>query len=108
MPLDREAMISILTEPKNAIIRQYQYLFTLEGARLEFSRDALEMIADRALSRDTGARALRAVIDEIMVPHMYHLPDLDNADALYTLTAEAIERRTPLGQMVRRVAKESA
>jgi len=108
MPLDRDAMISILTEPKNAIIRQYQYLFSIEGARLEFSRDALEMIADRALSRDTGARALRAVIDEIMVPHMYHLPDLDNADAVYTLTADAIERRTPLGQMVRRVAKESA
>ncbi|MEY4117881.1 MAG: ATP-dependent Clp protease ATP-binding subunit ClpX [Planctomycetota bacterium] len=108
MPLDRAAMISILTEPKNAIIRQYQYLFSIEGARLEFSRDALELIADRALSRDTGARALRAVIDEIMVPHMYHLPDLDNADAVYTLTAEAIERRTPLGQMVRRVAKESA
>ena len=108
MPLDRDAMISILTEPKNAIIRQYQYLFSIEGARLEFSRDALELIADRALSRDTGARALRAVIDEIMVPHMYHLPDLDNADAVYTLTADAIERRTPLGQIVRRVAKESA
>jgi len=108
MPLDRDAMISILTEPKNAIIRQYQYLFTLEGARLEFSRDALELIADRALSRDTGARALRAVIDEIMVPHMYHLPDLDNLDAVYTMTAEAIERKSPLAQLVRRVAKESA
>jgi len=108
MPLDREAMISILTEPKNAIIRQYQYLFTLEGARLEFSRDALELIADRALSRDTGARALRAVIDEIMVPHMYHLPDLDNLDAVYTMTADAIDRKAPLAQLVRRVAKESA
>jgi ATP-dependent Clp protease ATP-binding subunit ClpX len=108
MPLDRDAMISILTEPKNAIVRQYQYLFTIEGARLEFSRDALELIADRALSRDTGARALRAVIDEIMVPHMYHLPDLDNRDAVYTLNADAIERKTPLGQIVRRVSKESA
>jgi ATP-dependent Clp protease ATP-binding subunit ClpX len=108
MPLDRDAMISILTEPKNAIIRQYQYLFTLEGARLEFTRDALELIADRALSRDTGARALRAVIDEIMVPHMYHLPDLDNRDTVYTLTAEAIDRKTPLGQLGRTVAKESA
>jgi ATP-dependent Clp protease ATP-binding subunit ClpX len=108
MPLDREAMISILTEPKNAIVRQYQYLFTLEGARLEFSRDVLELIADRALARETGARALRAVIDEIMVPHMYHLPDLDNRDAVYTLTAEAVERKLPLGQMVRRVSKESA
>jgi len=108
MPLDRAAMISILTEPKNAIVRQYQYLFSIEGARLEFSRDALEMIADRALARETGARALRAVIDEIMVPHMYHLPELDNRDAVYTLTAEAIDRRSPLSQIVRREAKESA
>ena len=74
MPLDRDAMISILTEPKNAIVRQYQYLFSLEGAQLEFTRDALELISDRALVRNTGARALRAVIDEIMISHMYHLP----------------------------------
>jgi ATP-dependent Clp protease ATP-binding subunit ClpX len=101
-------MISILTEPKNAIVRQYQHLFALEGARLEFTRDALELIAERALARDTGARALRAVIDEIMVPHMYHLPELDNQDAVYTLDAAAIERKTPLQQIVRRVGRESA
>ena len=108
MPLDSAAMISILTEPKNAIVRQYQHLFSIEGARLEFTRDALELIAERALARDTGARALRAVIDEIMVPHMYHLPELDNQDAVYTLDAEAIERKSPLPQMVRRVGLESA
>ncbi len=108
MPLDRDAMISILTEPKNAVIRQYQYLFTLEGAQLEFSRDALELIADRALARETGARALRAVIDEIMVPHMYHLPEMQNRDAIYSLTADAIERKLPLTQFVRHVGKESA
>ena len=108
MPLDRDAMISILTEPKNAVIRQYQYLFTLEGAQLEFSRDALELIADRALARETGARALRAVIDEIMVPHMYHLPEMQNRDAVYSLTADAIERKLPLTQFVRHVGKESA
>jgi ATP-dependent Clp protease ATP-binding subunit ClpX len=108
MPLDRDAMISILTEPKNAIVRQYQHLFGLEGARLEFTRDALELIADRALARDTGARALRAVIDEIMVPHMYHLPELDNRDAVYTMTAHAIEHKTPLAQIVKHLSKESA
>ena len=108
MPLDRAAMISILTEPKNAIVRQYQYLFSIEGARLEFTTDGLELIADRALTRDTGARALRAVIDEIMVPHMYHLPDLENHDAVYTIDAAAIERKTPLAQLLRRVSKESA
>ncbi len=108
MPLDRDAMISILTEPKNAVVRQYQYLFSLEGARLEFTRDALELIADRALARNTGARALRAVIDEIMVPHMYHLPELENTEAVYTIDAEAIERKSSLTQLVRRVARESA
>ncbi|MFM7052888.1 MAG: ATP-dependent Clp protease ATP-binding subunit ClpX [Planctomycetota bacterium] len=108
MPLDRDAMISILTEPKNAIVRQYQFMFGLEGARLEFTRDALELIADRALARDTGARALRAVIDEIMIMHMYQLPELDNRDALYTMTADAIERKTPLAQLVERHTKESA
>ncbi|MFM7261251.1 MAG: ATP-dependent Clp protease ATP-binding subunit ClpX [bacterium] len=108
MPLDRAAMISILTEPKNAIVRQYQHLFSIEGARLEFTSDALDLIADRALSRDTGARALRAVIDEIMVPHMYHLPDLDNRDAIYTIDADSIARKLPLSQLVRRVSKESA
>jgi ATP-dependent Clp protease ATP-binding subunit ClpX len=108
MPLDRDAMISILTEPKNAIVRQYQYLFGLEGARLEFTRDALELIADRALARETGARALRAVIDEIMVPHMYHLPELDNRDALYTIDSAAIEQKTPIVQLARHVGRESA
>ena len=108
MPLDRDAMISILTEPKNAIVRQYEYLFSLEGARLELTRDALELIADRALARETGARALRAVIDEIMIAHMYVLPELDNRDAVYTIDAAAIERKTPLVQLVRHVGRESA
>ncbi|MEY3025631.1 MAG: ATP-dependent Clp protease ATP-binding subunit ClpX [Planctomycetota bacterium] len=107
MPLDRDAMISILTEPKNAVVRQYQYLFSLEGARLEFARDALELIAERALARDTGARALRAVIDELMVQHMYHLPELENRDVVYTITAEAVETRRPLIELARRVPAES-
>ena len=108
MPLDRAAMISILTEPKNAIVRQYQHLFTIEGAQLEFTQDALDLIADRALARDTGARAIRAVLDEIMLPHMYYLPELDNADTTYVLDAAAIEGKAPLAQMARRTKKESA
>ena len=108
MPLDRAAMISILTEPKNAIIRQYQHLFTIEGAQLEFTQCALDAIADRALARDTGARAIRAVLDEIMLPHMYYLPELDNANTTYVLTAAAIESKAPLAQIARREQKESA
>ncbi len=108
MPLGTDAMVSILTEPKNALIRQYQYLFTLEGAGLEFTPDAMRLIADRALRRKTGARALRAVIDEIMIDLMYQLPDLDNSSVTYVLDAEAIETRRPLKEIGRRLAKESA
>ena len=106
-PLSREAMVQILTEPKNALIKQYQHLFSLEGARLEFSRDAVDLIADRAITRNTGARALRAVVDEIMIDLMYHLPELDNTNTVYMIDAHAIEHGTPLQQMKRR-ERESA
>ncbi|MFO0784052.1 MAG: ATP-dependent Clp protease ATP-binding subunit ClpX [Phycisphaerales bacterium] len=106
-PLSREAMIQILTEPRNALIRQYQHLFSLEGARLEFTRDALELIADRALARNTGARALRAVVDEIMIDLMYHLPEMDNVNAAYVLDAAAITHGYALHQ-IRRRERESA
>ena len=107
MPLDREAMVNILTEPRNALVRQFQHFFRLEGAELEFTRDALDCIAERALQRRTGARALRAVMDEIMLEHMYHLPELDNVNTVYVLDAKAIEQRKPL-TAVRRRTKESA
>ena len=106
-PLSREAMVQLLTEPKNALIKQYQHLFSLEGARLEFSRDAVDLIADRAITRNTGARALRAVVDEIMIDLMYHLPELDNTNTVYMIDAHAIEHGTPLQQMKRR-ERESA
>jgi ATP-dependent Clp protease ATP-binding subunit ClpX len=106
-PLSREAMVQILTEPRNALIKQYQHLFSLEGARLEFTHDALELIADRALARNTGARALRAVVDEIMIDLMYHLPELDNSNAVYVLDAASIASGAPL-QQVRRRERESA
>ena len=106
-PLSRDAMVQILTEPKNALIKQYQHLFSLEGARLEFTRDAVDLIADRAITRNTGARALRAVVDEIMIDLMYHLPELDNTNTVYVIDAHAIEHGTPLQQMKRR-ERESA
>ena len=74
-PLDVKTLISILTEPKNALVKQYQKFFRLEGSELEFTKGALEMIAKRALKRDTGARALRAVCEEMMLDLMYNLPD---------------------------------
>jgi ATP-dependent Clp protease ATP-binding subunit ClpX len=74
-PLDVSTLINILTEPKNALVKQYQKFFRMEGAEVEFTQGALELISERALKRDTGARALRAVCEEIMLDLMYQLPD---------------------------------
>jgi ATP-dependent Clp protease ATP-binding subunit ClpX len=75
MPLDAEALVAILTEPKNALVRQYQKFFELEGAQLEFTPEALREIANQAKKKDTGARGLRAIIEDIMLEIMYELPD---------------------------------
>ncbi len=108
MPLSAEHMVRILTEPRNAIIRQYQHLFQIEGAGLEFTDDALTLLAERAMARGTGARALRAVLDEYMLNLMYDLPDLDNAGVTYVLDADSIERNLAIEELPRRTAKESA
>ncbi|MCH2153986.1 MAG: ATP-dependent Clp protease ATP-binding subunit ClpX [Phycisphaerales bacterium] len=108
MPLSTENMVRILTEPRNAIIRQYQHLFQLEGAGLEFTDDALTLLAERAMERGTGARALRAVLDEYMLNLMYDLPDLDNSGIIYVLDADSIERGLTIEELPRRTAKESA
>jgi ATP-dependent Clp protease ATP-binding subunit ClpX len=108
MPLNREAMVQILTEPKNALIKQFQHLFSLEGAALEFTHDALETIADRALQRETGARALRAVLDEYMMEIMYELPDVPCDGVTFIIDADAIENGLPLRALPQRKAKESA
>jgi ATP-dependent Clp protease ATP-binding subunit ClpX len=77
-PLDVETLVSILTEPKNALVRQYQKFFRMERSEVEFTPGALRLIAERALKRDTGARALRAVCEEMMLDMMYTLPDQRN------------------------------
>ncbi len=74
-PLDVAALVNVLTEPKNAIVRQYERFFDLEGSTVEFTAGALRLIAERALKRETGARALRAVCEEVMLDIMYDLPD---------------------------------
>ncbi|MCP4593919.1 MAG: ATP-dependent Clp protease ATP-binding subunit ClpX [bacterium] len=74
-PLDVSILVRILTEPTNALVKQYQKMFEYEGCELEFTDDALNYIAEHALERDTGARALRAVIEEFMLEIMFELPD---------------------------------
>jgi ATP-dependent Clp protease ATP-binding subunit ClpX len=72
--LDRKALIQILTEPKNALVKQYQTLFDIDDVELVFNEDAIEAVADKALSRNTGARGLRAVIEEAMTEIMFEVP----------------------------------
>ncbi|MBR4753925.1 MAG: ATP-dependent Clp protease ATP-binding subunit ClpX [Lachnospiraceae bacterium] len=75
--LDRDALVRILTEPKNSLVKQYKKLFELDGVGLRFEDDALEAIADKALERKTGARGLRSIIEEIMMDVMYRVPSDD-------------------------------
>ena len=75
--LDRDALIQILTEPKNALIKQYQRMFEIDGFELEFEPGAIELIADQAVAHETGARGLRAILEEVLGPIMYELPGSD-------------------------------
>jgi ATP-dependent Clp protease ATP-binding subunit ClpX len=72
--LDKSALVRILTEPKNALVRQYQRLFEFENVRLRFTDDALETVAELALQRKVGARGLRMILEDLMLEMMYHLP----------------------------------
>ena len=88
--LDKPMMVKILKEPKNAILKQYQKLLELDEVKLEFDDGALEAIADKAMEKDTGARALRAIIEEFMLDIMYEIPKDDNIGRV-TITREYIE-----------------
>ncbi|MBB5808217.1 ATP-dependent Clp protease ATP-binding subunit ClpX [Saccharothrix ecbatanensis] len=72
--LDKESLVRILTEPKNALVKQYQKLFEMDGVELEFTRTAMEAVADQAILRGTGARGLRAIMEEVLLPVMYDIP----------------------------------
>ncbi|MHC5165576.1 MAG: ATP-dependent Clp protease ATP-binding subunit ClpX, partial [Planctomycetota bacterium] len=91
--LDEQALVEILTEPKNALVRQYQKLFEMEKADLKFTDKALRLIAKKAIERDTGARALRAIMEELMVDLMFQLPE-EPANGKYTITPDVIEGKT--------------
>ncbi|RKZ96918.1 MAG: ATP-dependent Clp protease ATP-binding subunit ClpX, partial [Gammaproteobacteria bacterium] len=76
--LDQEALVQILTEPKNSLTKQYQKLFDMEGAVIEFRDDALQSIAQKAMERKTGARGLRSIIENVLLDIMFDLPSTDN------------------------------
>jgi ATP-dependent Clp protease ATP-binding subunit ClpX len=87
--LDREALIRILTEPRNALVRQYRRLFELDGVDLEFTDDALEAVADLAILRGTGARGLRAILEEVLLSVMYEVPSRKDVERV-VITVEAV------------------
>jgi ATP-dependent Clp protease ATP-binding subunit ClpX len=91
-PLTLDAMVSILTEPRNALVRQYQHMFSLEGAKLRFTDGALRLIAQKAMRRDTGARGLRGVMEEIMVDLLFELPDMSKEGAEFLIDEGAVMR----------------
>ncbi|MEC7667688.1 MAG: ATP-dependent Clp protease ATP-binding subunit ClpX, partial [Pseudomonadota bacterium] len=78
--LDEDALVTILTKPKNALVKQYQRLFELEDAKLSFTDDALIAIAKKAIERKTGARGLRSILEDILLDTMFELPGLDDVD----------------------------
>lgn len=105
--LDKEALVDILTKPKNALTRQYKRFFEMEDSELEFTNEALVALAQKALERDTGARALRSIAEELMVELMYKLPE-ETKHARYVITEDVVEGRKNLFAAKRKNKKESA
>jgi ATP-dependent Clp protease ATP-binding subunit ClpX len=89
-PIDEETMVAILTDPKNALVKQYQHLFSMENATLEFTPEALRAVAREAMRRDVGARALRAVVEEVMLELLYELPESKEHGNQYEITPEMV------------------
>lgn len=93
--LDRDSMKRVLTEPKNSLVKQYKRLFAMDGAELTVTDGALGVIADKAAERKTGARGLRAIMEELLVPIMYELPDRENVAEVVVDEAVALGTEEP-------------
>ena len=100
-PLDRETLIAILTEPKNAIIKQYQKLFELEGIKLNFSQKALDTIAEKALEYRLGARGLRSICEAVLTDAMFELPSVDDVENFEVDESYVLEKinKSKLGKL---------
>jgi ATP-dependent Clp protease ATP-binding subunit ClpX len=93
--LDRTALVRILTEPKNALVRQYKRLFELDNVELEFTEDAVEAVADQAIRRGTGARGLRAIMEEVLLSVMYDVPGREDVAKVVITGETVLERINP-------------
>ena len=94
--LDIDALVSILTEPKNALVKQYKKLFELDGVDLEFMDDALQAVAEEAMRRNTGARGLRAIIEDIMLDVMYEVPSRMDVTKVVITRDVILKKEKPL------------
>jgi ATP-dependent Clp protease ATP-binding subunit ClpX len=105
--LDEEALISILTEPKNALVKQYKELFEMDGVELEFDNGALNAIAEKAIERKTGARGLRSIIEETLLDIMYEIPSREDIEKCL-ITKETILGGEPTLVLSEQAAKNRA
>jgi ATP-dependent Clp protease ATP-binding subunit ClpX len=94
-PLDQVALMEILTKPKNALVRQYQRMFEIDNVELEFEHDALESIADLAVLRQTGARGLRAIMEEVLGPIMFEVPSSDDVERVIVTKQTVLDNAAP-------------
>lgn len=104
-PLDRAALVRILTEPRNALVKQYQRMFEIDGVELELTDDAVEAIADQALLRGTGARGLRAILEEVLQQVMFEVPSRDDVERVVVTGEVVLENVYPT--LVPRTAKRA-
>jgi ATP-dependent Clp protease ATP-binding subunit ClpX len=105
-PLDTDALVRVLHEPRNALVRQYQKLFEMESAELHFTQEAMRAIAERAQEKETGARGLRSIIEEVMLDIMFDLPD-QGAGKRYLITPEVVHGREPVFPLVEPIQKSA-
>jgi len=101
--LDHGALVRILTEPKNCLVRQYHTILSFEGVELSFTQDALDAIAEEAIQRNVGARGLRIILEELMLDIMYQVPSLPDIKEL-VISRDVVERRVPPLTAVRKVS----
>jgi len=98
-PLDEEALVKILTEPKNAILKQYKQLLNMDGVNLDFEPDAIKLIAHEAMKRKTGARALRSIVEELMLDVMYEVPSRPDI-TVFKVTSEMVKKKDSVAELL--------
>jgi ATP-dependent Clp protease ATP-binding subunit ClpX len=101
-PLAQDALIDILTGPRNALVKQYQRMFELDGVELDFDEDALRSIADLAVERKTGARGLRAILEDVLGPIMFEIPSAEDVKKVVVTRASVDEGAPPTVVMERK------